>query len=161
MAPRRSLAAYLRNLFNRLGASPASELVGDDEPVSRFIVDSRHFKPDRVLPKAFEPKLDDERQRSETSVFRTMGIDASDIWKLAERHVEPTRGKPVLARAELHVRDAALESLSVVGDEPPVRHAVIVGWPEGDDEKSRRKLIGQELASRARLHHRRETSTSS
>jgi hypothetical protein len=75
------------------------------------------------------------------------------IWQLGIDHVEPTRGKPVLARADIsvgNIEDVGKElgfSLRLDANDDPPRHAAIVGWPE----KSLAKALCLELAARARL----------
>jgi hypothetical protein len=139
----------------RTSRAPArNDAIGGEESLSRFLTESGHFKKDRVLHKAFEPKFDVERQRRETSVFRILGLEPDLIWAIGAREIEPNRRKRVLARAEISVEIVEVEGLRVLPDEPPERHAVIVDWPEGDDQKDRRKSIQQELASRARIYIR-------
>lgn len=129
----------------------SEHLVDGDAVLSRFITESGHFRSDRVLAKAFEPKFDVERRRSETSVFVISDLDDSRVWRLGTETVAATRQKPVLAYARIGARDAAFETLRIAHDAPPEGHAVIVGWPEGDAEKAHRKSIQQELAARAKL----------
>ena len=151
MALIRSLLESLRASLSISRERVADDLVVAPELLTRFITESRHFKKDRALPRAFEPKYEDDRGRFETSGFRTLGLANHAIWEIGAREVEPTRRKPVLARAEIDIEHVLLNDLAVIRDEPPHRHAVIVGWPDGDEDKPRRKSIQQELASHARL----------
>jgi hypothetical protein len=134
------------------GSPPVERTSQERVPiVGRFITESGHFKPGRVLPKAFEPKFDKDRNRSETSVFRVSEIPSADVWVIGDREVGTPRGKPILARADIAAKDVSIEALVLEDDQPPPKHAVIVGWPEGPDEKDHRKSIQQELAARAIL----------
>ena len=58
-----------------------------------------------------------------------------------------------LARAEVEVQIVMNAGLRVVPDEPPPRHAEIVGWPRND--KSQQLEIAKVIAAVARLvlHH--------
>ena len=116
----------------------------DGEPISRFVFDSRHFSTvDRkAKPKAFEPK------NNCVSVLRAIGLTDAEVWDWAVTYVEPERGKACRARADLTVVSVRRLILDLVRDEPPPRHANIVGWP---DDKSAQKLLSIELAAEATL----------
>lgn len=125
------------------------ELVADDEPLTRFLTSSRYFSAAVVKPAAYLPNPKDGC----TSVFR-QGAEAMEVLrKMAEEHVlgERTLHGVAICSAR-HVRDA---HLNVVADEPPPRHANIVGWPavEGDPEqtKARQKECALLIAQHARL----------
>lgn len=117
-----------------------------EETTARYLFERGHFSPEnsRVRPRALEPA----RQDHKTSVYRIVGLPEREVWRLGERHVEPARGKPILARADLSV--AAIHSIGLVLEphEPPVRHANIAGWP---GEKDVWKSKAQELAALAQL----------
>jgi len=124
--------------------------VGQDEPLSRFLTESGHFTlPGRTKKKAFEPGFNSEQQRHETSLFRISALSDSEIWDIGVAEVATPRNKPLLARTDIlagSVRGHA--PLDVIEDEPPPRHAVIVGWP-GD--KFERMNLQQLLAEDADL----------
>jgi hypothetical protein len=86
-------------------------------------------------------------RESETSVFRISDTIAEDIWTIGERYVAPSRG-PILGRADLYASTVIENGLQVDPQEPPEKHANIIGWP---NEKSEQKLIAQELAAKAQL----------
>lgn len=117
--------------------------------LTRFLFDSNEFRGNNALAKAFFSKFDHERRRSETSVFRTDGMETGDVWHVATEHVEPPRGRTAVARAIIGRTAVESAQLTVETDEPPQLHAVIVGWPEGDENKAQRKSISQVLASKA------------
>ena len=125
-----------------------------DDALSRYLVDSGHFNNTRPLHKAFQPKFEAQYNRSETSVFETTSLRDEEIWDIASREVEPSRKKRVLARAEISVDRAHVDVLYVSEAPPPDRHAVILGWPEGDVNKSARMLLQQQLAARSLLRLR-------
>lgn len=129
------------------GLDPAGSL-------SRLITESGHATVYYVKPKAFEPKYDVERGRFETSVFATDGLVDREVWEIAERHVESTRGKRVFARARIVIQKVETAGLRADVDEPPARHCVIVGWPDGSENKPKRQQLQQELARVASLHRR-------
>jgi hypothetical protein len=114
------------------------------------LTESGHFVASarRVKPKAFEPKYDEKRARFETSAFRTDGLDEPGVWAIGAIHVASTRGKPVQARADILTEKIRRSALDVSTDEPPVRHVVIVGWP---NDKDARMSLQQQLAADARL----------
>jgi len=60
--------------------------------------------------------------------------------------------------ADIKVSEVQATSLTVDPDNTPPRHASIVGWPEGESNKSKRKLLAQELASKAKLRLRKDNS---
>ena len=89
------------------------------------------------------------REDNCTSVFVTDGLNKDEVWRLAQDHVEPTRGR-TLARGELSPEDIASVGVQLVRDDTPPRHAAIVGWP-GPEAKDAIKSKAQELAPLARL----------
>ncbi|MFV1994678.1 MAG: hypothetical protein ACC661_04515 [Verrucomicrobiales bacterium] len=129
------------------------ESVGDDETLARFVLASKHFSQPqeghwRVKYPAFIPDPHDD-----LSVSRVEGLPSDSIAKL---------GRPVAAKQRKALYGAALvkcglirrQSLDILADEPPERHANIVGWPKESDrkeQKSRRQLIALELAESSRF----------
>ncbi|HEY7395561.1 MAG TPA: hypothetical protein VH559_11990 [Gemmatimonadaceae bacterium] len=120
-------------------------------PLTRFLFDSREFSGENAKPRAFKPMFDGERQRLEHSVFRTNGLDIGSIWTICTEHVEPNRGRPGLAFANIPAGEVIDAGLRVEQDEPPMLHSVIVGWPKGDDNKDQVKSLSQLLASKAQV----------
>lgn len=137
----RSLLAFAA-FFRRSRSLPSAIL--DSEPVSRFIVQQRHFSVTTGLkPAAFMPGSD-----GTTSVFRTIHLSEDAVWKLSRDYVEVTRG-PVIARGDINAGTVrSVQPLDLRPSEPPERHAEIVSWPV---EKHARKALALELAARATL----------
>lgn len=97
--------------------------VGDEEDLARFIASSSHFNSKGPKPAAFLPSPKDR----ETSVFRHGAQPSNELWALAQHLEFGDRNLHGVAIVKaLHVRKAKLE---IVEDEPPIRHAVIRGWP--------------------------------
>lgn len=86
-----------------------------------------------------------------TSVFRISNLTGNEIWDIGEREVAPGRGYPLLGRADLSASTVINKGLKVIPQEPPIRHANIVGWP---DEKSKLQMIAVELAAEAQFHRK-------
>ena len=97
--------------------------------------------------RAFHPAPSDHKK----SVFRVRGLTEHEIWKLGDMYVALPRGKELRARAELLVEQITGVGLRVEPEEPPPRHANIVGWPE---EKHEWMSRAQELAELATLRLR-------
>jgi len=101
-----------------------------------------------VKPGAFQPDAD-----TTTSVYRTVGLQESAIWKIGDEHA--ANGRPAAqARAELTVQQVRDVGLDLRADDPPPRHAVIINWPAAKDEW---KSTSQELAALATLVMRNRT----
>ncbi len=117
-----------------------------DELTARYLVDRKHFSPEnaRVKARALHPARRDHK----TSVFRVDGLSERHIWELGDAHVARARDKPLLARADLFVRQVARVGLRVEAQEPPPRHANISGWPA---EKHNWMSVALELAALATL----------
>jgi hypothetical protein len=116
-----------------------------DEVTSRYLRQSNHYTAStgRVKPHAFHPAPADYK----TSVFRVPGLTEHEIWELGDTHV----GSALRARAELSVAQIMDVGLQVEPQEPPQRHANIVGWPV---EKAAMMSRAQELAAVATLRLR-------
>ena len=89
--------------------------------------------------------------------MRTHVMSEPDVWVLGQQLANQS-GRLVFARADFtapQVRDAFVDPwrLSVVPDEPPVRHASIRGWPPAA-ESVIRKLLAQQLRAAGTSHGR-------
>ena len=122
--------------------------VAPDEPITRYIVDKKHFKPekneikvDAFLPTKPKPELP-ERQ---TSVYRTIRCADAEIWSIGDRYVENReRKRYILARADLFAQKIYDQYLRIVPDSfPHPRHANIVNWPneEGNEHRKAKALL--------------------
>lgn len=109
-------------------------------------MDEKHFSREKniVKRKAYEPSRGD----AGTSVFLVTGLKEPAIWRLGKKFVAASRGKPILARADLKVGPIRRLGLDVIHDPLPRRHALVVGWPS---DKEKQKLRMQEVADEAVL----------
>jgi hypothetical protein len=117
------------------------------ELLARFVFHHSHIRAsdNSVRPAAFLPK------DGMTSVFRISNLTDQEVWEIGEREVVPRRGHPLLGRADLSVSTVINNGLEVRPQEPPLRHANILGWP---DEKSKQTMIALELAVSSQLYRR-------
>lgn len=127
--------------FEHLNSTP-----DPTETVTRYIFEASHFARTtaRVKPKALEPSSTDNL----TSAFRIVELAEEQIWELGQLFVEPIRGRPSLARADIPIANIIRVGLRVDPSEPPPRHANIAGWP---GVKGANMSKAQELAADARL----------
>lgn len=116
-----------------------------DEPLTRFIFSRSHFNvpKNRVKHQAFLPPTD-----LKLSVFRIEGLTDGEVWQIGEG-LEAERDDHLHARADLASDAVVTVGLSAIRDEPPPRHANIIGWPP--DDKDSRKILAMELAAVASL----------
>lgn len=125
------------------------ESVGDAEDLARFLTSSGQFNTRMVKPVAFLPNP----ANRETSVFRHGSEPRAALLDIAAGHLpgDRTLHGAAICKA-LHVRAVGLE---VIAEEPPLRHANIVGWPwsEADPElaKAHRKELAAFIAQNAEL----------
>jgi hypothetical protein len=122
-------------------------LIETAETLARFILQRNWIRPsdNTVKHAAFMPNP----HNGETSVFRIAGLNDQDVWQIGDREVAARRDKPLLGRADIHAFNVVSKELHIVPNEPPPRHANIVGWP---DEKSKQLQIAVELAAEAQFH---------
>lgn len=125
-----------------------------DNTIGRYLTQRGQFSSERnrVKPRAFEPPLDRERLVHLLSVFVIDGLAETEIWELGDTYVGRPHGRDILATGELTAKDVRnVDSLELLRDDVPPRHAHIQGWPSGKDE---RKILAIELAAVARLRIR-------
>ncbi|MDD9819379.1 MAG: hypothetical protein OXR07_00665 [Nitrospira sp.] len=128
------------------------------ERITRYILDKRYFNPEtgKITVKAFlphTPKLPGSPE-IQTSVYRTMDCEETEIWSIGDDYVANPKAKPkrfVLARGDLEAETVFSQDLKIVPHPTPhKRHANIVNWPtEGNRELQEMKAV--ELAKKARL----------
>ena len=113
--------------------------IGPNDPVSRYLIDKRHYSSvnKRVKPGAFLPE-----PNGETSVYLIKNLSEVEIWEHGAKYVE-AKGRTVRGRAELNAGVIEEATLRLLADDPPPRHAKIVGWPPEKDEQ---KAVALELA---------------
>lgn len=128
----------------------ASNIVSQEESLARYLTQRDHFsRPDNaVKPKAFMPPPD-----LRLSVFRIAGLSTDAVWDIGQREVIDVLPQPRTLHgiAEIKALNVQENGLTVDPDNTPIRHANIVGWPEGPENKARRQSIAQELAAEAKL----------
>lgn len=128
--------------------------VSSDEQVTRFLVESRWFsqKTNHVSAQAFKPRNPKPPETVfKTSVYRTNGCSAEEIWLIGENYVTKKRsdGRMVLARAEIAAEIVFSESLNLTpAPTPHPRHADITAWP---DQPEKRLEKANQLAIKAKL----------
>lgn len=141
----RSFFLTLRGLFLRV-ESPhrPAQSVGKDENLSRFVFSKSHFSREsrRVKMEAYMPS------RGQVSVFRVDQLTESAIWEIGS-DIARNRERTLYARGDTKANEVRKAGLDILPDEPPPRHANLVGWPKND--KSRQKLIALEVAAVATL----------
>jgi len=147
--------SFLKRLLGALlGSSPEGPVqIGRQDPLARYLLYSKYFSSAtrRVKPGAFLPPKD-----LKLSVFNVKGLDDDGAWGLARDHVVPQQpGRTLHGRAELAAAIVLENGLEAVPDQPPPRHANVVGWPE---EKDAQKDIALQLAEKASLIISNETT---
>ena len=124
-----------------------AEEIDRNDPLARFIFSRRHFSPSKKVVKApaFIPGSD-----LQTSVFRIHELREREIRDIGE-NVGRTQNPPrsPRARGEIKVVSVINVGLGVLPDEPPPRHAEIVGWPR--DDKPQQLEMAKLLAAATRL----------
>lgn len=126
-----------------MGTLPSglSEHVLDEEDLARFLTSSSQFNALMAKPSAFLPSPKDDA----TSVFRHSGEPREALWQIGTDHVvHRTMHGAAIIRTR-HVRAAMLD---VVAQEPPPRHANIVGWPSLAPDPEMGKAERKERAAR-------------
>jgi len=119
--------------------------VDSSEILARFIFSIRMYRADNsIRHTAFIPNP----KNSETSVFRISDISDDEIWEIGDS-VGVIREKPILGRADITAAVVMSKDLKIIPEEPPERHANIIGW---SNDLSKQKMIALELASEAQLH---------
>lgn len=128
--------------------------VADQEMLARYVLSESFLYRDNgqgslLRPNVFMP------YRGETSVFRVDGLSETERVAIGEkvankreqkhRQAELTKGRAYpegkctfryRGRGELKAHDVRTGGLDVTPQEPPERHANIVGWPQGGNKKA-------------------------
>ena len=124
--------------------------LGSNESLARCLHQRDHFKlaTHSVKPKAFEPP-----PNLRLSVVRIYSLSTQKVWTYLQINVidRMLQRRSLYGIADIKVLAVQATGLTVDPDNTPLRHASIIGWPEGDSNKSKRKLLSQELASKAKL----------
>jgi hypothetical protein len=86
--------------------------------------------------------------RGEVSVSRVDGLTESAIWEIGS-DVASKSERALYGRGDTKAHEVRKVGLDILPEEPPPRHANLVGWPEND--KPRQKLIALQIAAVATL----------
>ena len=145
MAFLRRLLSFFASFIPTKSSQNSPREVRSDEPIVRYIIDSKHFhKPTHVVkPDAFLPNGDPPT----TSVFRVDGLSSDDVWGIGHR-IANKRSRTLKARADFDTRALMGTPLKLDADDDPPRHANIIGWPL---EKSDRLQLALEIAEKSSL----------
>lgn len=118
------------------------------------MTDEEHLRPknDRVHWRVFKPKATDK----ELSIARIDQLATADVWELGDSLVAGPSKRTVYGRADFdlsQVRSVRVngDSLDAISDDPPMRHAIIVGWP---DDSNARKVAAMQLTANSVRHIR-------
>jgi hypothetical protein len=116
------------------------EHVTDEENLARFLTQSSHFNKIMAKPAAFLPS----KKERETSVSRH-GPDTLDrLWEIG---LQAAGDRPLYGAAIFKARVVREAQLEVAPDEPPLRHAVIRGWPWHESDIVLQKAMQMERAA--------------
>ena len=120
-------------------ASGLPDSVADEEDLARFLLQSNHFNAQVAKPAAFLP----HKPSRNTSVSRHGRTPLDDLKALG---TAAAGARKLYGAATLKAADVHRASLSVESREPPLRHAVIVGWPWEDADPELQKAKQKEMA---------------
>ncbi|HVT44700.1 MAG TPA: hypothetical protein VMT00_09940 [Thermoanaerobaculia bacterium] len=122
------------------------ESIADHEDLARILRSSSHFSASGVKAAAFMPAKD-----GRTSVIRHGSEPRHSLWSVGAQVL----GTPVRHGAAICGTSAIRrERLDVLADEPPLRHANIVGWPTNADaelQKAQQKELALAIAAKSTL----------
>lgn len=126
------------------------EVVSQEESLARYLTQKDHYsrQENAVKPKAFMPP-----PNRTLSVFRIAGLSKDAIWDIGQKEVINVSPEPRTLHGMAEIKAISVQGtgLTIDPDNTPIRHANIVGWPEGPENKARIKSIAQELAAEAKL----------
>lgn len=142
---RRLLRWFFDSFTPKKANAPALTAVREDEPLVRYLIDSKHFHGPKsvVKPDAFLP----HGTPATTSCFRTDGLTESENWQLGTSIAEK-RDRTLKARADFDAGALRGTPLVLHADNNPPRHANIASWPL---EKSDRLQLAIEIAAKSTL----------
>ena len=83
-----------------------------------------------------------------TSVFRTTALEEASIWPLANDTLANREGAQLHGRGDIFSRQVRVTALEIRAQEPPPRHADLIGW---SNEKDGQKSLAQQLSAVAKL----------
>jgi len=127
--------------------SGLSEEIGDDEKLSIYLFQSNHFSREnrRVKSLAFVPY-----PHGDKSSFRIDALTESQIWDIGEWiQSQQKTPKTLYGRGDIVAASVKSTGLSLQAQEPPPRHANLIGWTQ--DDKSSQMEIAHLLSASASL----------
>jgi hypothetical protein len=153
----------LMRLLNFSGNSTLDEqqvppdVVTGDEVISAYVrkklvyAETGTVKPDVLMPRRFNGRL-------ETSICRTVGLDAAPYWKLCADHYDTKAPSPAIGRGLSKAAVVSDEGLQFdVDGDPHPWHANIIGWPDPPDVPiEERKHLSMRVAQRMAKHFKFE-----
>ena len=116
------------------------EIVAGEEDLARFLTSHGYFNSKMVKPAAFLPNPADQK----TSVCRHGKEPLEELRGLASEYLPV--GKKVYGAGICKTADVRAARLEVTAEEPPRRHANIVGWPINEEDPDLQKAAQRELA---------------
>jgi hypothetical protein len=114
--------------------------VADGEDLARFLTSHGYFNSKMVKPAAFLPNPADQK----TSVCRHGKEPQEELRELATEYLPV--GKKVYGAGICKTADVRAARLDVTSEEPPRRHANMVGWPVNVGDPDLQKAEQKELA---------------
>lgn len=121
--------------------------INDIERLSRFVAMRDHYQSEKneIRWRAFLPA----RNADNLSISRTEGLSEDEIWPFADGVVGAAAERTIIARGDFYRLDVERQGadgwrLRVRSNEPPPRHALILGWPPPAENEAR-KMLAQEL----------------
>ena len=129
-----------------MGKLVLSPKVNSDESLGRFLTQKNHFSRNRdeVKFNAFVPP-----SNLRLSVYRVEGLNLDKIWGIGQKVVDTIpEPRTLYGVADIKARVVERESLKIIPDKLPCRHADIINWPSED---ARQLSIAQKLAAESRL----------
>lgn len=113
--------------------------VDNGEELARFLTQSSQFNSQMTKPSAFLPSPKDR----ETSVSRHGSEPRASLWDIG---IAAAGERQLYGAAIFRAGSVRSTGLDVAADEPPLRHAVIRGWPWHDIDPGLQKARQIELA---------------
>ena len=147
------MISFLLRCLRSFGKSRALDELPDEvtqaEQLTRFVFQSNHvsWESNRLKPAALLPEPKPGRHGLETSVVRTSALPDAQVWDIGHNTVGRLRGKAPVGRGDFGVEAVTKCQLAVVSDKEHFsRHALLVRWPDGANDKAKRKEIALQLS---------------
>ena len=121
--------------------SGLADVVADEEDLARFLTSSSQLNALMAKPSAFLPNSTDRA----TSVFRHGNHPRESLWSNGNEYA--ARARTLYGAAIFKARHVRSAMLEVAAQEPPPRHANIVGWPWSQTDPEMGKAERKERAA--------------